>query len=190
MKAAYADPPYLGMGKSMYGKYHPDAADCDDPEWHRALIERLSRDYEAWALSLHSVSLRVILPMCPEDCRVMAWVKTFASYKPGVNPAYAWEPVIVRGGRKRLRYDLTIRDWIAEPITLIRSCPGAKPEAFAFWIFDMLNLHPDDDFSDLFPGSGAVTRAWDEFRQRPGLPLAMARSAPAGPSLDFGEPDD
>lgn len=27
------------------------------------------------------------------------------------------------------------------------------------WIFDWLNMQPDDEFVDMFPGSGAVTQA-------------------------------
>ena len=100
MRFAYADPPYLGCA-SFY-KERADWAMWDDPATHKALIERLSADYpDGWAMSLHEPSLRTILPMCPLDCRVMPWVKPFASFKPGVGVAYAWEPLIVRGGRKR-----------------------------------------------------------------------------------------
>lgn len=31
MKAAYADPPYLGMAEKFYGDLHPEAAKYDDP---------------------------------------------------------------------------------------------------------------------------------------------------------------
>jgi hypothetical protein len=84
MRFAYADPPYLGCGR-LYAKYHPDALIWDDPETHRHLIERLSDEWpDGWALSLHTPSLRTILPMCPADVRVAAWVKPFAVFKPGV----------------------------------------------------------------------------------------------------------
>jgi hypothetical protein len=175
MRFAYADPPYLGCG-AMYAKLHPDAMAWDDPETHRALIARLCDEFpDGWAMSLHTPSLKVILPMCPDDVRVMAWVKPFCVFRGNVNPAYAWEPVIMRGGRKRSRYEETLRDWVAEPITLRRNCPGAKPEAFCFWIFDALNLHPADEFHDLFPGSDAVGRAWEEWRRQPRLPLTEKR---------------
>lgn len=36
MKFAYADPPYLGMGK-MYADRHPEATLWDDPATHQAL---------------------------------------------------------------------------------------------------------------------------------------------------------
>lgn len=166
MKAAYADPPYLGLAEKFYGELHPEAAAYDKPETHKALIERLCDEYEAWAMSLHTPALRVILPMCPDDVRVAAWTKPFASFKPGVGVAYAWEPVIVRGGRRRTREQRTVRDYCAVPITLRRGFCGAKPKDFCYWLFEILNLETDDEFHDLFPGSGAVSRAWDEWRLR------------------------
>lgn len=163
IRVAYSDPPYLGMAR-LYTRLHPDAQIWDDPETHRRHIGRLCEDYpDGWALSLHLPSLRVILPMCPADVRIGAWVKPFASFKPGVQPAYCWEPVIFRGGRNRGRQRRTHRDWIAANIALQKGLPGAKPERFAFWLFDLLGLEPGDTFDDLFPGSGAVGRAWREW---------------------------
>ncbi|MDD7963324.1 hypothetical protein [Microbacterium thalli] len=40
---------------------------------------------------------------------------------------------------------------------------GAKPAAFCRWMFDLLGAEPQDEFSDLFAGSGGVMRAWDTF---------------------------
>jgi hypothetical protein len=160
MRFAYADPPYLGQGTKHYGDRHENAGDFDHIAAHRALIERLTSDYpDGWALSASSPSLRVILPMCPDDCRVAAWVKPFASFKKGVGVAYAWEPVIFRGGRKRALTEPTTRDWLAENITLQRGFPGAKPRAFCMWIMDMLHVQCGDTVDDLFPGSGAVGHA-------------------------------
>lgn len=166
MRAAYADPPYLGLAAKFYGHLHPEAAEYDRPEAHQRLIDRLCADFDCWAMSLHSPSLREILPMCPPDVRVMAWTKPFASFKPGVGVAYAWEPVIVSGGRRRTREQRTVRDYCAVPITLQRGFAGAKPDGFCFWLFEVMNLTPGDEFSDLFPGSGAVGRAWEKWRSR------------------------
>ncbi|MCC6942297.1 MAG: hypothetical protein IT551_11905, partial [Novosphingobium sp.] len=77
MKFAYADPPYLGLAEKFYGHLHAEAAAYDDPETHRTLIARMTDEYDGWALSLHLPSLGVILPMCPPDARVGAWVKPF-----------------------------------------------------------------------------------------------------------------
>ena len=169
MKAAYADPPYLGCSAKHYGDLHGEAAEYDKPEAHRALIERLCDEYDSWALSLHEPSLRTVLNMCPGDVRVGAWVKPFAAFKANVTRAWAWEPVIFRFARPRTREQDTWRDFVAEPIAMMRGFPGAKPDRFCFWIFEGLNLEPDDEFCDLFPGSGAVGRAWELWReaQRP-----------------------
>ena len=169
---AYADPPYLGCAAKLYGD-HPDHAIYDTDAGHRQLIERLTDEYpDGWALSLHTPSLRVLLPMCPDDARVAAWVKPVASFKPNVHPAYAWEPVIYRGGRKRTRRDLTPRDFHSENITLRKGLAGAKPPGFALWILDLLNVRADmcDTIHDLFPGTGAMLSAWSD-------PLAALRTA-------------
>ena len=167
MKAAYADPPYLGLAEAFYGKMHPEAAEYDKPETHRRLVERMMDEYDAWAMSLQERALHTILPMCPKDARVMAWVKGFASYKPGNKQAqWAWEPVIVFGGRPRSERLHCVRDWIQESMTLKRGFQGAKPERFCFWLFEVMNLNHEDEFHDVFPGSGAVGAAWEKWKTR------------------------
>ena len=165
IKAAYADPPYLGLAKAFYGEMHPNASEYDSIQGHKALIERLCDEYDTWALSLHEPSLKIILPMCPANVRVGAWVKPFASFKMNVTRAWAWEPVIFcfTRARARSREQGTWRDFISEPITMKRGFPGAKPEKFCCWLFEGMNLGPEDDFHDLFPGSGAVTHAWQKW---------------------------
>ncbi len=166
MKFAYADPPYYGMAVKFYGALHPEAAVYDTLEGHQALIDRLCDEYaDGWAMSLSSTNLKDILPLCPPDARVMAWVKPFCSFKPNVTTAYAWEPVIVRGGRKRSRERGTVRDWCAVNITLERGFTGAKPVGFVHWILEVLGAEPEDQIDDLFAGSGAVSnaiKAWKE----------------------------
>lgn len=158
MRFAYADPPYLGQGRKHYAAHHDDASDADSPEWHRALINRLVDEFpDGWALSCSTPSLGTLLAMCPDDVRVGAWVKPFASFKPGVNPAYAWEPVIFRGGRKRDRTEPTVRDWVSANITLQKGLPGAKPSEFCMWVLDLLGFrHDTDEMIDLFPGTGVM----------------------------------
>jgi hypothetical protein len=155
MKFAYADPPYIGCAKK-----YPEKREVD----HGALLKKLINDYpNGWALSLHTPSLRYILSLCPSDIRVMAWVKPFAVYKPGVGVAYAWEPVIVRGGRKRTRIQPTVKDWVSANVTLQKGLVGAKPESFAFWLCEILNAREGDTLDDLFPGTGIVSRCWERF---------------------------
>lgn len=150
---AYADPPYVGQAKKHYG---PDAEEVD----HVALITSL-QDHDGWALSCSSPSLGILLSLCPPDVRVGAWVKPFASFKRGVDPAYAWEPVIYRTCRRWVKTQPTCRDWVSANITLKKGVHGAKPEAFCFWLFDLLGMRPDDTLVDLYPGSEAVSRAWE-----------------------------
>lgn len=174
MKFAYADPPYLGLAKSFYGDMHDHASDYDKIETHAALIQRMCDEFpDGWAMSLHSPSLKDILPLCPRDCRVMAWVKPFASFKPGVGVAYAWEPVIVRGGRKRAVEQGTVRDWVAVNIAMLRGFPGAKPREFCDWVMDVLNVQPEDEMHDLFPGSGAVQAAINDRLRLPPTPIGL-----------------
>src|SRR6266511_939309 len=133
VRFAYADPPYLGQARRHYG---PNAREVNHP----ILIATLRRQFpDGWALSCSSPSLQTLLPLCPPDVRVLAWVKPFASFKPGVGVAYAWEPVIVRGGRRRTRTQPTIRDWRAANPTRRTGIAGAKPETFCRWLFSVLN---------------------------------------------------
>ena len=49
---------------------------------------------------------------------------------------------------------------VAALTTLPGRVPGTKPAAVCRWIFGLLGAAPGDTLDDLFPGSGAVTRAW------------------------------
>jgi hypothetical protein len=114
-----------------------------------------------------------VLAVCPEEARVLAWVKPFASWKKGVYPAYAWEPIVMWGGRRAFGSRQTPRDYCAEGITLKRGLTGAKPQAVCFWLFECLGAEPHDDLDDLFPGSGAVSQAWEAWRSQPSLLFPM-----------------
>lgn len=174
MKIAYADPPYLGCC-ALYQHHHPDGLCWDDNDTHQLLLGRLVADFpDGWALSCSTPSLRWLMPYCPDDVRVAAWVKPFAVFKPNVNPAYAWEPVIWRGGRmKRSRDEATVRDWVSVPIALQKGLTGAKPEGFVLWLFDLLGLQENDTVTDLFPGTGVVGRMWDQYQRQRSLFSAM-----------------
>ncbi|HMB37396.1 MAG TPA: hypothetical protein VKV41_25340 [Methylomirabilota bacterium] len=152
MRFAYADPPYPG-----YAGYYPEQTEVDQPR----LIHQLVHEYpDGWALSTKSSALRELLPLCPDDVRVLAWVKPYTPFRAGVTVAYAWEPVLVRGGRKRPRTEDTVRDWHLESASLNgRILIGAKPPGFCHWVLDVLYALPGDEIVDLFPGTGAFTRA-------------------------------
>lgn len=177
VRFAYADPPYLGEAARLYGDLHPDAADYDKPETHRALIESIDREFDGWALSLHLPSLRTILPMVPEDARICAWVKPFASFKPSVRQAYAWEPVIVKPLRRLGRERRTVTDYVSANIAMQKGLPGAKPPAFCHWMFEFAGLDHDDEFVDVFSGTGGVMAAWESWRRQPSLLISGADEA-------------
>jgi hypothetical protein len=159
MRYAYADPPYIGQAKRHYSN-DPSGIPAQEVD-HKILIEKMCGEFpDGWALSLSAPTLREILNMCPTNVRVGVWVKSYAVFRPGVNPGYCYEPVIFYGGRaKRSRKEPTVRDWICCSITMRKGTHGAKPEKFCHWIFDMLGLLPGDYLFDLFPGSGAVADA-------------------------------
>jgi len=170
---AYADPPYPGQAKKHYAD-HPDYAGEVD---HFLLAETL-REYDGWVLhtsapalfhaqqALFATGETPMHDATPGGTyRVMAWVKPFAAFKRNVSVAYAWEPVLVKAARKPTVSGRTVmRDYIAEPITMKRGLVGAKPEAVCRWAFEVMGADPADDLVDLYPGSGAVSRAWESWR--------------------------
>lgn len=165
LRLGYADPPYPGQAK-LYREHEDYAGEVD----HAALISQLGAEYDGWLLHTSSTALPYVLSLLEKPqvgFRVMAWVKPFAAFKRNVSVAYAWEPVIVKAARKPVvRKDMgfTYRDWLAESITLQRGLTGAKPEKVCHWLFECLGAEPHDELHDLFPGTGAVTRAWETWR--------------------------
>lgn len=159
VRFAYADPPYIGCAK-MYKDHEDYAGEVD----HKALVDRLVSEFQdGWALSCHTPSLQYLLSLCPSSVRVLAWVKPFAVFKPNVGLAYAWEPVIFSGGRKRGREQSTARDWVSCNITLKKGLVGVKPRDFCMWLFNAFNIQEGDELVDMFPGSGAVTRHLESY---------------------------
>jgi hypothetical protein len=156
-RIAYADPPYPGCAH-----LYPENREVD----HAALVARLET-YDGWVLHTSSVALVEVLPLIPKGVRLMAWVKPFAAFKRNVSVAYAWEPVFVKAVRKPVvRGRIVMRDWIAESITMKKGLTGAKPAKVCEWAFEMLGAEPEDTLDDLFPGTGAVSLAWEGWRAR------------------------
>lgn len=182
LRLAYADPPYPGL--AGYYEGHPDYAGEVD---HAALIRQLSIDFDGWALSTNAQSLQLVLALCPPDVRIASWHRGERPTRAG-GPHNAWEPVIYWGGRRdpdashvddarhlsaadpddasltwsarRLdTLEYISRPRLADPDRVI----GAKPAVFARWMFDLLGARPQDDFTDLFPGSGGILRAWNHY---------------------------
>jgi hypothetical protein len=162
MRIAYADPPYPGCAH-LY-RDHPDYAGEVD---HEALIARLESEFDGWILHTNSVSIPLLAPLVPPEARWMAWVKPFAAFKANVPVAYAWEPVLVKAARKpTVSGRCVMRDWISEPITMQRGLTGVKPDIVCWWAFEVVGADIYDDLIDLFPGTCAVSRAWDQWRRQ------------------------
>ena len=170
---AYADPPYPGLARKYYQHESTFAGEVD----HVALIAHLtSGAFDGWALSTSERALRDLLPLCPPEARLCPWVKPHGVSGETRGLHNAWEAVIVMPGR-RLRPGR--RDWLsAMPARGGGELMGRKPLAFCAALFDWLGLLPGDELVDLYPGTGAVSRAW-QLRS-----LEASRTAPddASPS--------
>lgn len=158
LRFGYADPPYPGLANLYVEKQEVD---------HAELIARLESEYDGWALHTHVPALTLLLPLCPPDVRVIAWVKPFAVMRPGRRLQFAWEPILVRplgppsGG--------SIFDWYrGVPTTAGRKLKGAKPVDVAMYVFNAGGLRPQDELVDLYPGTGAIGRAWEQWRSQAG----------------------
>jgi hypothetical protein len=171
MRLGYADPPYIGCA-DLY-KDHADYAGEVDMA---ALLARLEQEFDGWVLHTHATAdaMAILGPLVKDTgARWCSWNKPFAAFKRNVSVAYAWEPVIIKAARKPVvSKRLVMRDWIDCPITMKRGLTGAKPERVCHWAFELMGARPDDDLSDLFPGTGAVTAAWLSWQKKFTLPAA------------------
>ena len=158
MVFAYADPPYPGKA-SLY----PERAEVD----HASLLQRLTENYpDGWALSTSSEALRDVLSLCPRGVRICAWFKGPRHTK-SRRALVSWEPLIVAGGRP---LQVNVAQDLSDGLVArgrFRRFPGAmvgmKPPAFAEWMFRQLGASRADRLDDLFPGSGAIRRAWSRY---------------------------
>lgn len=173
---AYADPPYPGKAG-----YYAERQEVD----HASLLEQLLDGWpDGWALSTSAEALPHVLAMCPVGIRVCAWRRQHRPTR-SRRPLSAWEPLLVYGGRElatdgpqevidhldyRGRYD-------SFPGALI----GMKPPEFAVWMFAQLGAQPGDELADLYPGSGAIGRAWTLYTSRG--PCEDLRDASRGPDV-------
>lgn len=152
MRCAYADPPYPGLAR-LYADQPTFGGEVD----HVALIARLMA-FDGWALSTGAYALREILPLCPPEVRVCAWVKPIGVSSKSHGLHNAWEPLLVMPCR---RMPPGVRDWLsATPARFGGSLIGRKPIAFAAFLFDALGIMPGDSLDDLYPGTGIIGRAW------------------------------
>lgn len=177
MRLAIADPPYLGRSARWYGDgrghaggrgradHHEHAATWDDPAEHAALVERLEREFDGWAIAgAASVeSLRTYLDACPSAARIAVWHRGNA-VPSGSRIASSWEPVIVRvpDGRSAHHTGYATRDVLSSGVRNRAGFVGSKPADWTLWVLAMLGYQPTgDELVDVFPGSGAVAAAAD-----------------------------
>lgn len=167
MRFAYADPPYPGTSAKYYRREKTFKGEVD----HASLIDRLTTgNFNGWALSTSARALRQLLPLCPPEIRVCAWVKPGGAPPQTYGLHNVWEAVLVLQGR---RLQPGRRDALyVHPARFGGELPGRKPLKFCAWLFDALGMLPGDELVDFFPGTGIVTRAWSEISGR--------RVAPAG----------
>ena len=159
MKFAYADPPYFTQGKKLYGKFHDEAAAWDSKDKHIELVQKLVNEYsDGWALSCNPHDLQWLLQASPSTARVCAWVKPFHQIRK-VSVQYAWEAVILCGGREDKKKNPMVRDWLSCVPTMKKGLPGAKPDKFNDWVLDLLNFKKGDTIDDLFPGTNGMSEA-------------------------------
>jgi hypothetical protein len=155
MTFAYADPPYPGLARKWYGREEVD---------HPELVERLVAEYpDGWALSTSSEALRDVWALCPAGTRLAVWVNGPRKVK-SRSALCAFEALLVFGGRPRREAvveDLCdVLSWGGRQHSHPDALFGMKPAAFCEWMFRLLGASRGDRLDDLFPGSGAVARAW------------------------------
>jgi len=161
MRFAYADPPYPGKAG-----YYVERQEVD----HRALIARLEREFpDGWALSTSAAALRDVLPMCPASTRVCVWRRRVRPTR-SRRALSAWEPLLVVGGREldasAPQELLDVLDYRGRYDSFPDALVGMKPPEFAVWMFRQLGAAPGDELRDVFPGSGAIGRAWSLYASR------------------------
>lgn len=174
MRVGYADPPYPGQSKRLYGEHEAYAGEVN----HAELVARLTVEFDAWVLHTSASALHEVLPLCPAPepsrknkgrylqgtgTRMLCWVKNQTVWRP-VSVQYGWEPILIYGARTRPRGRGFLRDWIECNPQDGNTFTGSKPRAVCEYIFEAMGLEPSDELVDLFPGSGAVMTAWERWR--------------------------
>ncbi|MGL5856982.1 MAG: hypothetical protein ACRC35_00975 [Angustibacter sp.] len=186
LRIGYADPPYPGRARRYYAGHRDYAGEVD----HAELVASLAAGYDAWALSTSADALQDVLGLCPAGVRVAAWVKGPRANREARSALSSWEPVIYTGARPTpTRPDpltsptssVSRRDSLVHGPGPRRTDPdrvvGAKPAAFARWLFELLGAQPGDEFVDVFPGSGGITRAWEAYTRHASRHDVMDASA-------------
>ena len=165
MRFAYADPPYPGTARRRYRQ-----PDID----HAELISTLD-NYDGWALHTNPQSLGLLLALAPRT-RILSWCKLDGLPVTKAGLVWTWEPILLRPLRRPTTW---VRDslWVDKigrnGARVAGATPGDagrgwKSEGVIRWVFRAAGLLAGDNLEDLFPGSGAVGRAWERYQaERP-----------------------
>ena len=181
MRLAIADPPYLGRAALWYGgkqhphygtpgrakgrsrlsaEFHHDASAWDDPDQHMALMTDLDLQWDGWAMAASAKTIAEILPHAASlGGRLAVWHVTNA-IPDGARVRSVWEALIykVPESRRAAGTGMSVPDVLSAPHP-VSGFVGAKPDRWTTWVLDLLGFDPaQDTVSDLFPGSGAVSR--------------------------------
>jgi len=181
---AYADPPYPGCARRYYGSEEVD---------HVELVARLVEGFpDGWALSTSARAALDVADMIrahgitPRLCPWFNGSRGSRSY----GPRSSFEVVWVVGGRPVAHPPGERCDDALVAVGRQRSHPGAMPgmksAAFCSWLFGLLGLRQGDELEDLFPGTGAVARAWGLFQGGSVAPRATTRRV--GPRATYRVP--
>lgn len=163
MRIAYADPPYPGQA----ARWYDDQPDYAGEVAHAELVGHLVEQYDGWALSTSAAALAGVVRLCPTDVRIAIWYRP-NSEPPGNRGHWWWtfEAIIVQPARPPSVQTKDHLTYHKEQGFLGSVIPGQKPRPVCWWIFDLLGAEPDDELDDLYPGSGAVGRAWEGWRNQ------------------------
>lgn len=172
LRFGFGDPPYPGLARRYYKEQPTFGGEVD----HERLIRELGEGFpDGWALCTSAPALPYVLKLCPDTVRVSIWVRGSRS---GVSyrARNAYEPVILHGGRPRKMTCHEVLDdvliWGGRQHSHPGALVGMKSAPFCEWVFRQLGALAGDYLTDIFPGSGAVMRAWECFGGRnadPGL---------------------
>ena len=166
MLIRYADPVYHGCER-----YYQRAADYQGPMELSPILSRL-QEADGWALSLSEPMLPAAVSLLAgvDGWSVAAWIRGARPSATGAHRALSgWEPVIYSPARRVLREAPPVDVLGVHAPKVKRRAPlagtdepviGAKPIAFAPWLFALVDARPGDRFDDLYPGSGVISAAW------------------------------
>lgn len=162
----YADPPYANC-RFKYARAN------NSRQWGRnaradflrdliARMEGLRAPDGICALSMATPELE-LLSLFPSKRRVMAWTKPRGTFRPGVWPSYAWEPLVCWGSfpnREEQRTSKTPHDWLhlAPKRPKKGGHENPKPDDFGAWVLNVTLGPRVGAVCELYAGMAPIAR--------------------------------